>query len=81
MVRYGIIGSGMMGQEHIRNIRLLDGTAITGIADPNEQMRASAQQAARRRSSLITAICFPPISATPMSSPRRTTATTNSFST
>lgn len=46
MIRYGIIGSGMMGQEHIRNIRLLDGTAITGIADPNEQMRASALSAA-----------------------------------
>jgi predicted dehydrogenase len=46
MVRYGIIGSGMMGQEHIRNIRLLDGAAITGIADPNEQMRMSALNAA-----------------------------------
>jgi myo-inositol 2-dehydrogenase / D-chiro-inositol 1-dehydrogenase len=25
MLRYGIIGCGMMGQEHLRNIALLDG--------------------------------------------------------
>ncbi len=41
-VRYGIIGSGMMGQEHIRNISLLEGAEITAVADPNEQMRAAA---------------------------------------
>jgi len=40
-VRYGIIGTGMMGQEHIRNITLLDGAEIAAVADPNEQMRAS----------------------------------------
>lgn len=40
MIRYGIIGSGMMGQEHIRNIALLEGACVGGIADPNEEMRA-----------------------------------------
>ncbi len=39
MVRYGLIGSGMMGQEHLRNIALLDGVEVTAIADPNEAMR------------------------------------------
>ena len=39
MIRYGLIGSGMMGQEHIRNISLLEGAEVTGIADPNEEMR------------------------------------------
>ncbi len=39
MIRYGIIGSGMMGQEHIRNIALLEGACVGGIADPNEEMR------------------------------------------
>lgn len=44
MIRYGLIGAGMMGQEHIRNIALLDGVVITGIADPDEGMGATARQ-------------------------------------
>ena len=39
-IRYGLIGSGMMGQEHIRNLTLLDGCEVTAIADPDEGMRA-----------------------------------------
>ncbi|MEP5762106.1 MAG: Gfo/Idh/MocA family oxidoreductase [Litoreibacter sp.] len=39
MIRYGLIGSGMMGQEHIRNISLLDGACVNAIAEPNEEMR------------------------------------------
>ena len=39
MIRYGLIGSGMMGQEHIRNISLLDGAVVAGIADPDAEMR------------------------------------------
>ena len=38
-IRYGLIGSGMMGQEHIRNIRLLENTVVTAIADPDPAMR------------------------------------------
>ena len=38
-LRYGLIGSGMMGQEHIRNLNLLDGCEVTAIADPDEGMR------------------------------------------
>ena len=38
-LRYGLIGSGMMGQEHIRNLGLLDGCEVTAIADPDEGMR------------------------------------------
>ena len=45
-VRYGIIGSGMMGQEHIRNISLLDGAQVVAVADPNETMRAEAAETA-----------------------------------
>ncbi|MFT3965446.1 MAG: Gfo/Idh/MocA family oxidoreductase [Sphingobium sp.] len=33
-IRYGIVGTGMMGCEHIRNVRLLPNIAITAIADP-----------------------------------------------
>jgi myo-inositol 2-dehydrogenase / D-chiro-inositol 1-dehydrogenase len=35
-IRYGIVGTGMMGCEHIRNIRLLPDASITAIADPVE---------------------------------------------
>lgn len=40
--RYGIIGCGMMGQEHIRNIALLDNAEIGAIFEPDTQMRAEA---------------------------------------
>lgn len=45
-VRYGIIGTGMMGNEHIANINLLDGARVTAIADPNEECRATARATA-----------------------------------
>ena len=38
-LRYGLIGAGMMGQEHIRNIALLDGARVGAIADPDDGMR------------------------------------------
>ena len=47
MIRYGLIGAGMMGQEHIRNISLLEGAKVTAIADPNAEMRALSVNNAR----------------------------------
>ncbi|MEM5492708.1 Gfo/Idh/MocA family oxidoreductase [Hoeflea sp. AS16] len=41
-IRYGIIGSGMMGQEHIRTIGLLEGARVTAVCDPDEGMRSAA---------------------------------------
>ncbi|QKV20074.1 Gfo/Idh/MocA family protein [Oricola thermophila] len=41
-VKYAIIGSGMMGQEHIRNIGLVEGARITAVAEPDAAMRAAA---------------------------------------
>ena len=38
-LRYGILGTGMMGQEHIRNIALLDGVTVAALCDPDEAMR------------------------------------------
>ena len=43
-IRYGLIGSGMMGQEHIRNINLLGGCEVAAVADPDEGMRALSVQ-------------------------------------
>jgi len=42
MQRYGIIGCGMMGQEHLRNIALLDGATVAAIYEPDPGMRAAA---------------------------------------
>lgn len=38
-LNYGIIGSGMMGQEHIRNINLLPNASIAAIFDPDPVMQ------------------------------------------
>ena len=34
-LRYGIIGTGMMGIEHILNLRLVPGAEVTAFADPH----------------------------------------------
>lgn len=41
-LRYGLIGCGMMGQEHLRNIALLPGARVTAILEPDAGMRAQA---------------------------------------
>lgn len=40
--RYGIIGCGMMGQEHLRNIALLPDTEVAAIFEPDPAMAAAA---------------------------------------
>jgi myo-inositol 2-dehydrogenase / D-chiro-inositol 1-dehydrogenase len=35
-LRYGLIGAGMMGREHIRNLALIPGSHLTAISDPTE---------------------------------------------
>ena len=44
VVRYGIIGSGMMGHEHIRNIALVPGAEVVAVSDPVRDSRWWAQQ-------------------------------------
>ena len=41
-LNYGFIGCGMMGQEHIRNLNLIDKSNIVGIFEPDENMRRKA---------------------------------------
>ena len=41
-IRWGIVGCGSMGREHIENLRALGGSAVTAIADPDEGSRAQA---------------------------------------
>ena len=33
-VRYGLVGAGMMGVEHITNLAITPGAVITALADP-----------------------------------------------
>ncbi|SLN60963.1 Putative oxidoreductase YteT precursor [Roseivivax jejudonensis] len=43
MINYGIIGAGMMGQEHIRNIRLLGDARVAAIYEPDPVMAEAAR--------------------------------------
>jgi predicted dehydrogenase len=45
-IRYGVIGTGMMGIEHIENILALPGAELTAVSDPNESSRSLGAQAA-----------------------------------
>ena len=35
-IRYGIIGAGSMGREHIQNVSVMDGGIVTALADPHQ---------------------------------------------
>jgi predicted dehydrogenase len=45
-VRYGLIGAGMMGREHIRNLALVPGATVAAVSDPDAEQRALSAQAA-----------------------------------
>lgn len=40
MLRYGIIGAGLMACEHVRNLALIPGSEVTAIADPVKSSQA-----------------------------------------
>ncbi|MFV9673132.1 MAG: Gfo/Idh/MocA family protein, partial [Acidimicrobiia bacterium] len=46
VIRYGVIGTGMMGVEHILNINALDGAEVTAISDPETDSRTAGAEAA-----------------------------------
>ena len=46
LTNYGIIGCGMMGQEHLRNIALLPDTKVVGIFEPDAGMAKIAKSLA-----------------------------------
>ncbi|MEM1129197.1 MAG: Gfo/Idh/MocA family oxidoreductase, partial [Pseudomonadota bacterium] len=43
VVRYGVIGCGMMGQEHLRAIGLLPRTEVVAYVEPDDAMAAAAR--------------------------------------
>ncbi|MDQ2778100.1 MAG: Gfo/Idh/MocA family oxidoreductase [Pseudomonadota bacterium] len=48
-LRWGIIGCGSMGREHIENLHALGGAQVTAIADPHEPSRDAALALCRDR--------------------------------
>ncbi len=46
-IRYGVIGTGMMGIEHILNIAVIGDAVVTAISDPDENSRRVGINAAR----------------------------------
>ena len=38
-LRIGVIGTGMMGCEHLKNLMAVPGVAVTAVSDPNEEPR------------------------------------------
>ena len=47
--RYGLIGCGMMGQEHLRNIALLPGVEVAAIFEPDPGMHDIARRLTLRQ--------------------------------
>ncbi|MBJ7550560.1 Gfo/Idh/MocA family protein [Marinomonas ostreistagni] len=43
-VRYGILGCGMMGQEHLRNLALIEGAQVVAITEPNQAMQSRCRE-------------------------------------
>ena len=39
IIKYGVIGSGVMGQEHIQNINIIENAEVVAICDTNENSR------------------------------------------
>jgi len=42
VLRYGLIGAGMMGLEHVRNLRLFDDVEVVAASDPHDTSREHA---------------------------------------
>lgn len=71
-IRYGIIGCGMMGQEHLRNLALVAGAEVAVIHEPDAGMRAQAQALApqaRMAASLADLLAEPGLDALLIASP------------
>lgn len=48
-LRYGVIGTGMMGVEHLHNLLALQGAVITAVADPHPPSLAAGLTTAQRQ--------------------------------
>jgi predicted dehydrogenase len=70
--RYGLVGCGMMGQEHLRNLALLPEAEVTAIFEPDGAMRSRAQALVPQAvflESLPALLAFPALDALVITSP------------
>lgn len=54
-VRYGLVGTGMMGVEHINNLKITPGAVVTALADPTQNSLGWARTALGERADAATA--------------------------
>lgn len=52
-IRYGVVGTGMMGVEHLRNLAITPGAVVTAVADPVPTSRAWAREALGPRAAAV----------------------------
>jgi predicted dehydrogenase len=52
-IRYGVIGTGMMGLEHINNVNAIDGARVVAISDPDPQSRKFGKNTARIEDDMV----------------------------
>jgi len=52
-IRYGVIGTGMMGLEHINNVNAIDGAHVVAISDPDPQSRKFGKNTARLEDDMV----------------------------
>ncbi len=58
VVRYGVIGTGMMGCEHIANIGAVKGAVVSAVCDPHEPSLAKARVAALKSDGAVAPVEF-----------------------
>lgn len=55
VIRYGFIGTGMMGREHIANVAVIPNTEVVAVADPDQGSLSEAQ----KMTGLADTACYP----------------------
>ncbi len=71
-LNYGLIGCGMMGQEHLRNLALIDGANVAVIFEPDAAMREASRALAPHAAqvdSLDALLAYQPLDALVITSP------------
>jgi myo-inositol 2-dehydrogenase / D-chiro-inositol 1-dehydrogenase len=71
-LNYGLIGCGMMGQEHVRNIALIEGARVAVIYEPDDAMREASRAIAPKAvqlHSLDEMLAYAPLDALVVTSP------------
>lgn len=72
LLHYGLVGCGMMGQEHLRNLALIEGARIAAIYEPDAAMREASRAIApkaKQVQSLDELLAVEPLDALVVTSP------------